>query len=141
LCRFIPRRLQSKQPKTTKQLAALATISRTLPAAVGDDSTAKLQQPLGLLLTPSSLSSPIQPDGLPAGGILGAANRPVLPLAMLPISKNRRQPDQSLHHSEGGFNVHKINVISLYLSTSKRKILFKFEVFTASTMKNPSSGI
>jgi hypothetical protein len=119
--KFIPPHRQSSQQKTTKRLAALVTISRVLPTAAGGGSTARLQQPLALLLTPSSQSSQTQLGGLPAGGTPGGANPPVLPLVILLRSKKRRHPNQSLHHSEGDFNVHKINVNSSHLSISSRK--------------------
>jgi hypothetical protein len=123
LCKSIPPHRQRNQRKTTKRLAALVTISRILPTVAGGGSTAKLQQPPALLLILSSQSSLIRPGDLPAGGTLVAANPQILPLATLPSSKNRRQPNLSHHHSEGDFNVHKINVISLYLPISRRKFL------------------
>jgi hypothetical protein len=83
----------------------------------GGGSTAKLQQPLALLLIRSWQSSLIQDGEHPAGGILGGANPPVLPLVMLLSLKKRRHPNQSLHHSEGDFSVQKINVISLHFQT------------------------
>jgi hypothetical protein len=116
-CRRIPPHRQSSQQKTTKRLAALVTISRILPTIVDGGSTAKLQQPLALLLIPSSQSSLIQVGELPAGGTLDGANPPVLPLVMPLSLKKRRHPNQNLHHSEGDFNVYKINVISLYFHT------------------------
>jgi hypothetical protein len=87
---------------------------------VGGGSTAKLRQQLALLLILSSQSSLIRVGELPAGGTLGGANPPVPPLVMLLSLKKRRHPNQSLHLSEGDFNVHKINVISLYFQTKIR---------------------
>jgi hypothetical protein len=84
---------------------------------VGGGSTAKLQQLLVLLLIRSSQSNLIQVGELPAEGTLGGANPPILLLVMLLSLKKKRHPNRSLHHSEGDFNVYKINVIPLYFQT------------------------
>jgi len=80
----------------------------------GGGSPIKLQQPLALLPTRLSQNSPTRGAELPAGGSLVGARPALLPPATVLTSRMKQHPDQSLHHSEGGFNVHRINVNSFY---------------------------
>jgi hypothetical protein len=113
--KFIPRRPQSRQLKTTKRAATLATVSKVLPTVADGGTTARLRQPLAHLPSLSSQNSPTQRDELPAESSLDEASLQLLPLATVLIWKMKRRPNRNLQHSEGDFNVHKINIFFVCL--------------------------
>jgi hypothetical protein len=119
--KYIPRRPQFRQQKTTKRAAALATISKVLPTVADGGTTARLRQPLALLPSLSSPSSPTQRDELPAESSLDEASLQLPPLMTVLIWKMKRRPNRNLQRSEGDFNVHKTNIIFLFVYFQQRK--------------------
>lgn len=105
--KFIPRRPQPSHLKTTKQVAALATVSKVLPTVAEGASTARHRQPLAHLPSLSSQSRPTQRDELPAESSPVEPSLPLQPLATVLIWKTKRHLNRKLQHSEGDLNVQK----------------------------------
>jgi hypothetical protein len=102
----------------------MATVSKVLPTVADGGTTARLRQPLVPLPNLLLQSNPMQHDELLAEDSLDELSPPRLPLATVLISKTKQRPNRNLQHSEGDFNLHKINIFLFVCQFPAKKFRF-----------------